>query len=357
MSKMTLKHPSLSGVLWGLVLSTGLAAAGCASGPKANPEADAASVGRAVARLSREADGVRPLVRTRWAAELVAAAPRLPPLLPRRLLRSADGGRYYGELEARALPDAARAALVPEPVDEEAYYYGEGTSPLFYARLLDILAESTVAGMPGRRFLLWRAESIAPVRLLAVSGANAVGMNPSPRLRALYGLPGDQGPVPLPGREVSGLVTLIPSDLQAGGSVAGVGDGFDGIIVRNVLKRGYVHPTETVPPERAQHQLSLGGSDEEFVRTLHASLKSGGRLLIYNLCAPQRPGQPYDPDADCRNPFAREAWQAAGFRVRDYDRSDTPSAREFGKALGWDAGPHAVNLDELSATYSLLERQ
>lgn len=329
---------------------------GCASQPQLNSPADAASIGRGVARLGREADGVRSLVRTRWAAELIAAVPSLPTVPPRRLYRTADGSRYYGELEAQALSASQRAALLPELVDETGYYYGDGASPLFYARLLDLLAEGTVAGMPGRRFLIWRSESIAAPRLLAVGGAAAIGLNPSPRLRALYSQPGDQGAVPLAGREVSGQVTLVPSDLQAGGSV---GQPVDGILVRNVLKRGYVHPAEpaqATPSAAPAQPIGLGGSDEEFVRSLYNALKPGGRLILYNLCPPLRPGQPYDPDSDCRNPIAREVWQAAGFRVRDYDRSDTPAAREFGKALGFGEGAAAANLDELSATYSLLER-
>ncbi|MFO0573804.1 MAG: hypothetical protein U1A78_07405 [Polyangia bacterium] len=344
------RHGRIPGAVLALCLA---AAPGCASQPQVTPGADAASVGRGVARLGREADGVRPLVRTRWAAELIAAVPSLPTVPPRRIYRSADGSRFYGELEAQALSPSARAALVPETVDETAYYYGDGASPLFYARLLDLVAEGTVAGMPGRRFLIWRSESIAALRLLAIGGAATIGMNPSPRLRAAYSQPGDQGAVPLVGREVSGQVTLVPSDFQAGGSV---GQPVDAIFVRNVLKRGYVHPAEPLPPGQATNQLALGGSDEEFVRSLYNALKPGGRLILYNLCPPLRPGQPYDPDSDCRNPIARELWQAAGFRVRDYDRSDTPAAREFGKALGFGEGAGAVNLDELSATYSLLER-
>lgn len=335
-------------------------APGCASQPQVTLGADAASIGRGVARLGREADNVRPLVRTRWAAELIAAVPSLPMVPPRRIYRSADGSRYYGELEAQALSATERAALVPETIDETAYYYGDGASPLFYARLLDLVAEGTVAGMPGRRFLIWRSESIAALRLLAIGGASAIGMNPSPRLRAAYSQPGDQGAVPLAGREVSGQVTLVPSDFQAGGSI---GQPVDAIFVRNVPKRGYVHPTESIQPlqpgpsaHQSAQQIGLGGTDEEFVRSLYNALKPGGRLILYNLCPPLRPGQPYDPDSDCRNPIARELWQAAGFRVRDYDRSDTPAAREFGKALGFGEGAAAANLDELSATYSLLER-
>mgnify|MGYP001018374921 CR=1 FL=1 len=52
--------------------------------------------------------------------------------------------------------------------------------------------------------------------------------------------------------------------------------------------------------------------------------------------------------------------QGAGFRVRDYDRSDTPAARSLGRALGWDRpdlGARAMDLESnLFALYTLVER-
>ena len=49
-----------------------------------------------------------------------------------------------------------------------------------------------------------------------------------------------------------------------------------------------------------------------------------------------------------------------GFRVRDYDRSDTPAARSLGRALGWDRpdlGARAMDLESnLFALYTLVER-
>src|SRR5262249_54685270 len=101
-------------------------------------------------------------------------------------------------------------------------------------------------------------------------------------------------------------------------SFSAVSVNHDAVVVKNQLKRGYIHPTDHTPPE-TKIQLSL--SDGEYLLGLFNLLRPGGRLLVYNLCP--APSSGYNPHADCRNPFPQSAWQAAGFRVRDYDRNDT----------------------------------
>jgi len=40
-----------------------------------------------------------------------------------------------------------------------------------------------------------------------------------------------------------------------------------------------------------------------------------------------------------------------------FDRDDSPAARAMGHALGWDAGPGAMDLEhDLFATWSLFEK-
>lgn len=355
-----------------------LGALGCAEeAGSLGGSAGTAGTGRAVARLVGESYAVAGLAPSRWAAQLAAATAQLPKVGPRRLYHSADGSRSFGEPELAGRPKAARANYVAETVDEEGYYYGPLGSPLFYMRLLDIVSENVRANLPGRRLLEWNYSSIGPLKLLALQGVHAVGVSPAPRLRALYSFPGDQDLVQVQGREVLGRVTLHTGYFPADPTTrAAVGGDYDVIFARNLLTRGYVHPNapdtavpgpEDPPRPRPTPFLNLGVSDEEFLRLMLAALKPGGRLLIYNLCpAPPPADRPYDPHSDCRNPFPQGLWQAMGFRVRDYDRSDTPAARALIKALAPIPlitppalpGAPTAHLDpaDLYATYTLVER-
>lgn len=351
---------------------------GCAEGSASLAPGGGASPVPAVGRLVGEAHAVQGLSPSRWSAQLAAATAQLPAIRPRRLYHSADDSRFYSELELAALPKAARANFIAETVDEESYYYGPLGSPLFYMRLLDIVSENLRANLPGRRILEWNYSSIGPLKLLALQGVQAVGISPSPRLRALYSFPGDQGELPVVEREVRGRLTLLLGSFPAEPAArAAVGGDYDVIIARNILTRGYIHPSSardaTLPAEGAigpgaVAAIDLGMSDEEFLRNMLAVLKPGGRLLVYNLCPPPPPAQSsYDPHSDCRNPFPQALWQAMGFRVRDYDRSDTTALRDLVRALspGPLTTPPAVpsrigtarlNPGELYATYTLVER-
>lgn len=309
-------------------LASSLSLASCANQPTVVP--GPTSVGVGVAQIQRDIVAVRPLVSSRWAVEFLEAGPRIPGIAPRQLGN--------------------------ETVDEVGYYFGNGDSPVFWARLLDLLGQNDNRSIVGRRILDLSFSSIGPLRILSLAGADAVGVSPSTRLAALYGMPGDQGAAPLFGRNIAGHVSLITGVLPTDAAArTAAGGGYDAVVVKNYLKRGYLHPTDTAPPET---QLRLGVSDEEYLRFLLDILKPGGRLVAYNLCpAPASGAQPYNPHADCRSPFTQAQWQGAGFRVLDYDRSDTPTARTFGQALGWDRGPAAVNLESnLFATYTLVER-
>lgn len=359
-------------LLSALLLTT---AVGCAEGTVAVTPANSPGAGVAVRRLVGEAHAVQGLSPSRWSAQLAAATAQLPLIAPRHLYNAADDSRSYTEREIAVYPKATRASFVSETVDEEGYYYGPLGSPLFYMRILDIVSENVRANLPGRRILEWNYSSIGPLKLLALQGAHTVGISPSSRLRALYSFPGDQGELPVIDREVRGRVTLLTGSFPAEPAArAAVGGDYDVIIARNLLTRGYIHPSAaddtTLPGARAAlaPALDLGMSDEEFLRHLFATLKSGGRLIVYNLCAPPPPStSAYDPHTDCRNPFPQALWQAMGFRVRDYDRSDTAALRELVRALSPGPlitppaipariAPARLNPAEVYATYTLVER-
>lgn len=340
----------------GLALGAALGFSGCTDRPEVRPTEAGLRLGGAVARLQRDAAAVQPLVKTRWAQQFLAGAAQAVPMAPRRIY--VDGGtgtaqRAYSEREYEALPSDARAGLTAQTIDEEAYYLGTGGSPVFAARLLDLVGENEVGNLASRRALEIDYESVGTLRMLAGVGVSAVGVSAAPRQRAIYSLPGDQGDVALFNRQHQGSLALVSGRFPADASArAAVGGGYDFILVQNTLRRGYVHPAgETPQPAR----IDLGVSDEDYLRGLREALRQGGRLLVYNVCP--APTGPYSPETDCRNPFPTAAWQAAGFRVRDYDRGDNEAARAYGRALGWDTGPRRVNLEtDLVASYSLLER-
>ncbi len=314
------RSPALLGALGLLGGALGLLA--CAESSRVAPSSTSSAViGDGVAHIQRQVQAVRPLVRSRWATSFLDAGMRLPGVAPRRLGN--------------------------ETVDELGYYSGDGESPVFFARLLDLLAESDTRHLIGRRLLELHYTGIGPLRMMAAAGAEAIGVSAENRLRMLYSRPDDSGVLPVPGREVSGRLMVyageFPSDQAAR---AAVGSGYDAVILRNQLKRGYIHPASGAPSGPVDKQ---GIPDDSYLRILFDLLRPGGRLLAYNLCpAPEAVGQPYNPHADCRNPFAQTAWQNAGFRVLDYDRNDTANATSYGQALGWNQARFA--------TYTLVER-
>jgi hypothetical protein len=253
----------------------------CANGPEiAQQTTQSQSIGAGVARIQREAQAVRMHVRSGWANEYLDATARLSGLAPRR--------------------------IGAETIDEVGFYYGGGDSPAFFARFLDIFGENEARHLISRRILEVNYSAIGPLRILATAGALAVGVSPT--------------------------------------TVQTVGGGYDAVVVKNLLKRGLIHPTDEAG---AATRVNLGVSDEEYLDHLIKLLRPGGRLLAYNLCPPPPPAG-YNPEADCRSPFPQTLWQAAGFRVRDYDRVDTPAARTFAQALGM--------APDLHATYTFVER-
>jgi hypothetical protein len=67
----------------------------------------------------------------------------------------------------------------------------------------------------------------------------------------------------------------------------------------------------------------------------------------------------YDPATDCRDAFTQAQWQAAGFRVRDFDRPDAPSAQRVAHAIAWPGPlPPASSPQSplLHAQFTLVER-
>jgi SAM-dependent methyltransferase len=304
-----------------------------------------------VARLRQDAEALAPLVTSDLAKRFLRATASLPAVKTRTLYRDAAKTAWYAQAAADRMPAAGRKTLSRVAVDEEFYYNTKYGSPLAYARPLELLGSAGLNDVRGRKILDFGCGGIGQLRLLASLGANVYGVDVDPMLPALYSAPGDRGRI---GRD--GHLTLLNGRFPAEEAVKkAVGGGCDLIISKNTLKNGYLHPARPVDKRLL---VDLGVDDTTFVRALYATLKPGGRVLIYNLSpAPSPPDKPYKPWADGRCPFPAPMWEAAGFHVIAFDVNDDAAARTMAHALGWDRGEGAIDIqNDLFAHYTLVEK-
>ena len=288
---------------------------GCAAAPR-----------QGTAGIRAQAASLRPVVASPLAQRFLDAADLLPSIRRRTI----------------TLAGATRV------VDEEYFYTTRYGTPLAYTRPLELLARAGLDDVAGRRIVDFGYGGIGQLLMLASLGATAVGVDVDPLLRAIYA---DRD-----GRFGAGSLRTLSGRWPTDKAVRdGVGGGYDLFLSKNVLKRGYLHPTQPVPE---QQTLRLGVDDEVFLRAVFDSLRPGGRMMIYNLSpAPAAPGKPYLPWADGRSPFPRELFERVGFRVIDFEVDDTAAARAMGHALGWDRGVEAMDLaHDLFAQYTLVAR-
>lgn len=307
-----------------------------------------------VVYLQRDAAALLPLARTALVREFLQAAEDLPAAPVRTLYRDESKTRYLNETDYQALPPERRAEFTPVKLNESFYYNTRYGSPLAYSRALDVLAEAGFASLDGKRVMDFGYGGIGHLRLMALCGAQVVGVEVDPMLKALYSGAGDTGEVRSKTR--AGRITLVHGQWPAGPGVReSAGSGFDLIVSKNTLKNGYIHPAEPVDPKKLVH---LGVDDEKFVRAVADSLRPGGLFLIYNICpAPAAAGQSYIPWADGRCPFSRELFEKFGLRVLKIDEQDDAACRAMARALGWGEGSGAMNLEsDLFAWYTLVRK-
>lgn len=332
-------------------LVTGLAlllVAACASAAAAEAPPPGAA---ALARLRADADSLRPLAASSLTRAFLDATSSLRSQAPRTLWRDSSRTKWWSDHEARALPDSARARLIPRELDEGFFWNTRYGSPLAYMRALEIAARHGFTSLEGKRVADFGCGMVGHLHLMAARGGDVVGIDVDPMLHALYSEPGDLGAM---GR---GRVRLAIGQWPAEPAIVEeVGEGLDLFLSKNTLKNGYLHPAEPVEPRLLVH---LGVSDSAFVSHLARSMRRGGLVVIYNLSpAPAPPGKPYIPWADGRCPFPREMWAAAGFEVLAYDEDDGVAARAMGHALGWDAGESGMKLEsDLFAHVSVFRRR
>jgi len=327
------------------------------SSAPAPPQPPDASALTGLDRILADLRRVEPLARTAEARRFLAATTILPRVSPRTLHHDEAKTRWFTAAEAEALPPPERSALRTFIADEDFYYNTRYGSPLSYTRALDLLFARGLTLPPGprARVLDFGYGYIGHLRMLAAMGLDVTGVDVDPSLRALYSAPTDQGDVRGP-RGESGHLRLLHGRFPADPpTTKAVGTGYQLILSKNVLKKGYINPDR---PVQEKHRIRLGVSDDAVLAAFFTALAPGGWMLVYNICpAPSPPDQPFIPWSDGRSPFPRAQWEAAGFQVLTFDEDDTEPIRALAHALGWDQGEGAMNLQtDLSVLYTLVRK-
>lgn len=280
-----------------------------------------------VAKMKAEAAAVRPLIETKLAQDWLAGVDRLAEPEARVIYRLASG-EYVDETAFKALPAKDQDASKKMEVPPQFYYYTKYGTPLAYVRIWELAAKNGLTDLRGKSVLDFGYGGVGQLRLSALLGAKAVGIDVDSFLVALYSRPSDAGAVG------EGSVQMINGFFPAGeGIAAKVGTGYDVFISKNTLKRGYVHPERKANPN---YLINLGVTDEEYLKAVWSTLKPGGLFIVYNLSPAQNPpDKEFLPMADGRFPFDKALAEKVGFETLSFDEDDGKFARAMGAAYGW----------------------
>jgi hypothetical protein len=301
--------------------------------------------------IRAQAASVRPLVTSAVATDWLSQTAALSEPTPRKLFRHKKRGTWLSEIDQQKLIPSLAMDYREVPVTGELYYNTKYGSPIAYSRAVDLLGRAGLSTLKGKRLFDFGYGGIGHLRLAALAGAQATGIDVDPFLTTLYSHNSDQGRY---GRgSVRVLTGYFPSDAKV---VKEVGGGYDVFLSKNTLKRGYIHPERPVDKRQL---IDLGVSDEGFLAAVKRMLKPGGYFLIYNLSPAQNPvDKPYIPWADGRSPFSKEQFEKSGFEVLSFDVDDNEAAHQMAHALGWDQGARPMDLKkDLFAHYTLVRRK
>jgi hypothetical protein len=310
----------------------------------------------ALEQMHLEAGAMRKLINSDLGQAFLDSTSSLRAIRTRNVYRDKETKEWFSPAQYKTLPDARKRVLEPVPCDERMYYMTKYGSPISYVRPIEMLGQSGVTDFNGKRVLDFGYGTIGQLTMMAACGADVVGLDVDPFLSALYSHPHDQGPIGTT-TGTDGSVSLVSGRFTEADVRDAVGSGFDVIISKNTLKRGFIHPAANVDKDK---MVDLGMNDEAFMRIMYAIMKPGGRFIIYNLSPKQgdaSKGEKYIPWADGRCPFDREMLLRVGFRVVMFDQQDTRSARMMAKAMGWNRGEKPMDIDnDLFAHVTLLEK-
>ena len=297
--------------------------------------------------LRQQAVAVAPLVKSKLAEDWLKGADKFPEPTPRSMYR---GSKWMSQAALDALPPEDKAKAKKTDVDAELYYNTRYGTPIAYARAVDLAGQNGVKNLKRSKVMDFGYGGIGQLRLFANLGAEAVGVDVDPFLSALYALPEDRGAYG------SGSVRLVEGRFPASAAIVSeVGSGYDLIISKNTLKRGYIHPSR---PADKRMLIDLGVSDSQFLAAMYGAVKPGGLFVIYNLCPAEAPlDKPYVPWADGHSPFTKQDYETAGFKVKALDVDDMQNIRQLAHILGWDQGEGAMDIkNDLFAWYTILLR-
>ncbi|HWB20888.1 MAG TPA: hypothetical protein VG711_11350 [Phycisphaerales bacterium] len=309
-----------------------------------------------IAKIKADAKALEGTVKTELAKEFLAAAQGVPSITPRIIYRDKATRAWMTAEEAEKLSDAQRSQLDELQVDDDVFYNSKYGTPLAYVRVMERLGEAGLKSMKGMRVLDFGCGGVGPLRMMALCGADVTGVDVDPFLRAAYSLPDDTGEVHNAEGKAVGRTALVLGKFPSDEKIAEqVGDGYDVIISKNTLKRGYVHPEREADP---QMLIDLGVNDMEFVNELYKRLNPGGLLIIYNMSPHlSKADEPYVPWSDGRCAFERAVLEKAGFEVLTYDSTqDEEPMRKMGHILGWDEGGMKLESD-LFCHYTVARRK
>ncbi|GJM18423.1 MAG: hypothetical protein DHS20C14_06360 [Phycisphaeraceae bacterium] len=235
--------------------------------------------------------------------------------------------------EYAALPEDEREGWRERVVSADTYYstfYGTAAAYLpaveFAATTLGVGDDA--AGFEGTRVLDLGYGQMGQLELLAACGAEVVGVEVDPILTMLYEDSQQPRTVENPeGDDGSVRVTecLWPNEEACRDDAGG---GYDVIMARNLLKRGYVKPKELIGN---YVPVAHGMSDEEACKHFYDALAPGGVVVIYSLGGAPHPDKPW---TDIANPWPIDAWEAVGFEVVHHDLDVSADARTVFVTLG-----------------------
>lgn len=318
--------------------------------------AAAAPKPKPVTILQAEAERVAALVECKGTQAFLAATRALPEIGERTVLYDSKAREAVSAEEHARLSAEEQARFQPTTYDGGFYYTTRYGTPVAYARALDVVGKLTGAtaadALSGKRILDFGYGGIGHLRLLASLGCDALGIEVDSLLRVYYG-PDDQGTIASASGGAPGRLTLVHGSWPGDPAVRdAVGSGYDLVLSKNVLKKGYVRPAQVVDPRML---VDLGVPPEQFLAEVARVLEPGGIFAIYNLCPAPRADR-YIPWAYGESPFTRAEFAAAGFELLAFDVDDRAQAQELGWALKWDEQGQDVEND-LFAWYTVARRR
>ena len=311
-----------------------------------------------VDQMRADAVALQEIATSDLAKQFLKGAVQLPPIEDRQLYFDPEAKVYLSPQQAAQLPPETQKTLKQGIMNERVFYYTKYDTPLAYVRAIELIGQAGIKNLQGAKVLDFGYGTIGHLRMMASQGGHVVGLDVDTMLAALYSQPGDTGEIKNEGG-ASGSITLLHGRLNEPQVKDQIGAGYDIIMSKNTLKRGYVHPPaeEQVDPRQL---VDLGLDDGAFVKAWFDMLKPGGIVMIYNLSpkeADVASGERYLPWADGRCPFERDVLEKAGFEIVQYNADDSEMARKMAGILGWDKRTPPMDLENnLFGLYTILRK-